>query len=113
MEKDANLRDLNGAMSLVLLRLFEEDPQRWESVRWLNHQPSPEGETFPEYLQKWLNAVPDRHKPFVLQIARLYGLNWQQTLPSASSSQILGKRKSTMTCDSTFPHSCEFGYPDF
>jgi hypothetical protein len=58
----------------VLLRLFEEKPQRWEAVRWLNNSPSPEGETFPEYLQKWHDAVPDKHRPFVGRIADLYGI---------------------------------------
>ncbi len=29
-------RELNGAMAVVLLDLFEAQPERWESVRWLN-----------------------------------------------------------------------------
>ena len=67
-------RDLNGAMSIVFLRLFEQQPERWEAVRWLNSAPSPEGETFGQYLQTWHDAVPDRHKPFVARVARLYGI---------------------------------------
>ena len=74
LEADPGLRDLNGAMSLVFLRLFEEKPERWEAVRWLNHAPSPEGETFGEYLQKWHDAVPEKHRPFVKRIAELYGI---------------------------------------
>jgi len=74
LEANAGLRDLNGAMSLVFLRLFEEKPERWEAVRWLNQAPSPEGETFEEYLQKWRDAVPARHKPFVKRITELYGI---------------------------------------
>jgi hypothetical protein len=80
LEKDAGRRDLNGPMSLVFLRLFEEEPGRWEAVRWLNHEPSPPGETFQEYLQKWHDAVPDRHKPFVAQVADLYGIEINQDL---------------------------------
>jgi len=79
-------RDLNGAMSLVLLRLFEEDPRRWEAVRWLNTAPSPEGETFRDYLGRWHQAVPDRHKAFVGRIAKLYGVE----LPPAEGSLVAG-----------------------
>jgi hypothetical protein len=71
---NANLRDLNGAMSLILLRLFEEDPRRWEAVRWLNHKPSPQGETFSEHLTAWREAVPERHQAFVEKVAALYGV---------------------------------------
>jgi hypothetical protein len=78
-------RDLNGAMSLVLLRLFEKDPQRWEAVRWLNSAPSPEGETFGEYLARWRRAVPERHKPFVGRIAELYGIE----LPSPTGQPVV------------------------
>jgi len=74
LRKQANRRDLNGAMAVVLLRLFETEPERWESVRWLNHTPSPAEETFPQYLQKWHDAVPERHQPFVKKIAGLYGI---------------------------------------
>jgi len=76
LRKNAGLRDVNGAMSLVMLRLFEEDPRRWEAVRWLNHlnsSPSPKGEAFRQYLQRWHDAVPEKHKPFVRRIAKLYG----------------------------------------
>ena len=74
LTKSSGLRDLNGAMSLVFLRLFEDDPRRWEAVRWLNHEPSPPGETFSEYLQKWHDVVPTRHRPFVTTVTRLYGI---------------------------------------
>ena len=74
LEKDPCKRDLNGAMAVVFLNLFEQDPSRWEAVRWLNSSPSPKGETFGDYLQKWHSAVPDGHKAFVRQVAGLYGV---------------------------------------
>jgi len=67
-------RELNGAMAVVLLELLERQPEHWEAVRWLNSAPSPPGETFQQYLQRWYDAVPARHKPFVVQVARLYGM---------------------------------------
>lgn len=74
LREHSGRRNLNGAMAVVLLRLFEAEPERWEAIRWLNHSPSPKGETFSEYLAKWHASVPDAHKPFVRKIAQLYGL---------------------------------------
>lgn len=74
LEKEPCNRELNGAMALVFLQLFEEQPERWEAVRWLNSSPPREGKTFTEYLQEWHDAVPARHKPFVAKIAGLYGV---------------------------------------
>lgn len=74
LSKNPTLRNLNSAMALVFLRLFEEDPNRWETIRWLNNTPSVEGETFQQYLRNWHAAVPERHKPFVKKVATLYGM---------------------------------------
>ncbi|MFP6621541.1 MAG: hypothetical protein VB877_19505 [Pirellulaceae bacterium] len=73
LRKTSTERDLNGAMSIVLLHLFERQPTHWEAVRWLNSTPSPAGETFEQYLKKWHGAVPQRHQEFVKKIAELYG----------------------------------------
>ncbi len=74
LTKEACDRSLNGAMSLVFLKLFEEKPSRWGSVRWLNSSPSKKGETFAQYLTKWRNAAPKKHKPFIEKVAGLYGV---------------------------------------
>ncbi len=77
LARRAGNRDLNGAMAVVLLRLFEREPSRWEAVRWLNAAPAPAGRTFREYLRAWHEAVPDRHKAFVRQVADLFGVPLQ------------------------------------
>ena len=63
-------------MSEMLLaayqEMMEEDPRRWEAIRWINSSPSPADETFAEYLTKWGHAVPPRHRDFVGQIGNLY-----------------------------------------
>jgi len=69
-------RALNGAMSIVLLSLFERDPQQWEAIRWLNPSPSPKGETFQTYLKKWHAAAPEKHRAFIAEIADMYGVAW-------------------------------------
>jgi len=74
MEKDPCSRELNGAMSIVFLQLLEEQPERWESVRWLNSSRPPQGETLEGYLRRWYEAVPEKHKATVERIGQLYGL---------------------------------------
>ena len=75
LQKNCCDREVNGAMALVLLRLFEEKPGRWDAVRWLNGPLSRKGDTFLQYLSKWRNAAPQRHKAFIAQIAGLFGLS--------------------------------------
>ncbi len=66
-------RELNGSMALIMLKLFEENPQRWEAVRWLNSGQRIPGESLDAYLQRWHDTVPDRHRGFIKEIADLYG----------------------------------------
>lgn len=74
LRKNAGNRELNGTMAIVLLRVFQDKPESWEAVRWLNSVPADEGDTFQQYLQKWQSAVPAKHKAFVKQIGDLYGI---------------------------------------
>jgi hypothetical protein len=61
-------------MALPLLELFEGAPESWEAVAWLNRSPSPEGGTLAEYLEKWRSAVPVKHRNFVDEVRRRFGL---------------------------------------
>ncbi len=70
--KDPKLKVVHEPVALVLLQMFEEDPKRWESVRWLNSAPAPEGESLRVYFKKWYVAVPKRHRPFVAEVAALF-----------------------------------------
>ena len=67
-------RELNGAMATVLLEMFEQSPERWEAVTWLNTSKSAPGETFGFYLEKWLRAAPPRHQLFIVEIKRAFGI---------------------------------------
>jgi len=76
--KEPCLRELNGAMAVVLLRLLEKEPEHWEAVRGLNSGPSTPDEPLALYFRRWHNAMPVKHKPFVKHIARLYGIALEQ-----------------------------------
>ncbi|MDB6071134.1 MAG: hypothetical protein JWL81_2305 [Verrucomicrobiales bacterium] len=74
LESTPRDRSLNGAMALPLLELLEGSPQSWEAVAWLNSAPAAEGDGFAEYLEKWRGAVPVRHREFVGEVMRRFGL---------------------------------------
>ena len=74
MEKEPCSRELNGAMSIVLLQFLEEQPERWEAVRWLNSSRPAQGETLQGYLGRWRQAVPEKHKATVERLGQLYGV---------------------------------------
>lgn len=74
LEQTPRDRSLNGAMALPLLELMEGTPASWQAVTWLNSSPSPEGETFAAYLERWRAAAPVRHREFVTEVMRRFGL---------------------------------------
>ncbi len=71
---NATDREKNGAMAIALLAVFEREPGHWDAIRWINSAPSPEGETFADYLTTWRNAVPERHRKFVESMAGMFGV---------------------------------------
>jgi hypothetical protein len=74
LRKNPTNRDLNGAMAVILLPLFEAEPEHWEAIRWLNQVARPADESFAAYLTRWHAAVPERHQAFVQEIAKLYSI---------------------------------------
>lgn len=77
-------RALNGAMALPLLGLVEAAPDSWEAVSWLNLEPSPEGESFGAYLERWQAAVPARHRAFVAEVMRRFEVAGSRPGPGAA-----------------------------
>ena len=67
--------DLNRVVAGALLPLFEQEPQRWEAVAYLNAGKSFPGQSFKEYMEDWEYHVPKRHKEFVRRIARLFNVD--------------------------------------
>lgn len=67
-------RELNGAISLLLLKVLEARPEAWEAVSWLNSAPSKPGETFDDYLAKWKKAAPERWHAFIAGLAKRFGV---------------------------------------
>jgi hypothetical protein len=74
LRKNPNTRELNGAMAVVLLHYFEEDPSRWEAVRWINAEPSPAGDTFEKFMARWHAAAPEKQRANIAAIGKLFGV---------------------------------------
>jgi hypothetical protein len=74
LERTPQDRALNGALALPLLEMFEGAPEAWEAVAWLNRTPTPKGESFNAFLERWRAAVPVRHRGFVGEVMRRFGV---------------------------------------
>jgi len=75
MRKESCIREKNRVVAVKLLPLFEKQPEHWEAVTWLNARPSGKPRSLAEYLGAWRDACPPEHKPFVTEIARVFGIS--------------------------------------
>ena len=80
---NADRRDLTGAIALALLPFLEEAPHRWTAFRWLNATACPENEPFADYLTRWRDNTPEKHKGTVQGVRQLFGL-WTNNWPCPS-----------------------------
>jgi len=74
LREEPCIREKNGVVAGVLLPLFEEHPEHWEAVGYLNAEALDGPRSFREYLQDWHRNVPGKHKAFVRRIAGLFGI---------------------------------------
>jgi hypothetical protein len=69
------LRRKDELVANQLLTLFENDPEGWGAVAYLNMTQPNRKQTFAEYLKAWHNRVPRRYEPFVESVAQLFGVS--------------------------------------
>lgn len=67
-------RDKNTVVAVMLLRVFEESPEHWEAVTWLNAVKSTPKQGFRQYLTDWQQHCPPEHQEFVRQLAARFGV---------------------------------------
>ena len=63
-------RDKNGVVAANLLALFEEEPEQWPAVGWLNTGTPPRNQSFRAYLINWHNSAPKKHRKFIRKVAK-------------------------------------------
>ena len=76
LSKNGTDRELNLFLASKLLPLFEKKPAGWQSLRYLNLGPLKENDSFKVYLNAWHQRVPAKHKPFVVEIAKQFAIEW-------------------------------------
>ncbi len=65
---DPYRRASNEIVAERLLKLFEQHPQSWGAISFLNHDKQMATHNLREYLQQWYACCPEAHKNFVQQV---------------------------------------------
>jgi hypothetical protein len=65
LRNDPYLRQKNEVLANLLLPLFQENPQNWTALNYLNLDPSDARTDLAEYLRHWYENAPSEHKHFV------------------------------------------------
>ena len=67
------LREKDELIANQLLELFEDDPTGWDAVSFLNQTKPTSNQTFGIYLGNWYRDAPQRNRPFIRKVAKLFG----------------------------------------
>ena len=86
LRNDPYMRNNNEVVANLLLPLFQEDPQNWASLNYLNLDPSDARDSLEDYLHHWYQNAPLQHKHFIAGVLAMFNLN--MTLPSTAPSSI-------------------------
>ena len=70
LARGAYQRGSNEVVANLLLPLFEENPELWEAIGFLNLDAP--GTTFQQYLQTWLDNAPPRYKDVIRYTMTLF-----------------------------------------
>jgi hypothetical protein len=77
----------NEIVATRLLALFEQHPEQWGAISYLNHDSKVGATDIREYLQRWYVCCPDAHKAFVLQVMAELGLSDKETNQHIASAR--------------------------
>ena len=72
--RNAYSRERNTVVAVALLPLFEERPQHWEAITWLNDGKLRKARTFADFLTAWMAVAPAKHQRIVGQIAGAFAI---------------------------------------
>lgn len=75
LRDDPYRRNENEVVANLLLPLFQENPQNWAALNYLNLDPSDARNSLGDYLQHWYQNAPAEHKRFIAGILALFGLD--------------------------------------
>lgn len=72
LREDYLLRDKNGVAASQLLTLFEQSPQSWDAINYLNLGKPDATHSFENYLNNWYSYAPEKHKKFISKIINMF-----------------------------------------
>ena len=72
MAANPYLRDKDEVVSNILLPLFEQNPEDWGAIAYLNADKSDASLGFKDYLEAWCVACPQRYRTVVDKIIALF-----------------------------------------
>lgn len=73
LENNQYMRDINTTIAIRLLPLFEETPQLWRAMSYINTWICADVDDVYKFFYKWLVALPYDLKPHALNIVELFG----------------------------------------
>jgi hypothetical protein len=74
IRKDPYLREKNEVVANLLLPLFEQNPENWDTLRYLNLEPADARNSLKQYLHNWYANAPGEHKIFIANILAILGI---------------------------------------
>lgn len=72
LRADYSLRDKNAVVADQLLPLFEQYPQNWEAVSYLNRGEPDTTHSFEKYLNNWYLHAPEKRKGFISKVINMF-----------------------------------------
>jgi hypothetical protein len=74
LRADAVQREKNLRAAAALLPLLEKAPGHWAALRHLNAVRDDPARSFRKHLDDWSRSAPERHRPFIRDVASLFGV---------------------------------------
>lgn len=94
LRNDPYLRDRNEVVANLLLPLFQDDPQNWAALNYLNLDPADARATLEQYLRNWYQNAPFEHKRFVAGVLAMFKL--EGVVPSSTLAGVPDKAATTL-----------------
>lgn len=69
LHASATKRNLNNVVAVALLPLFEDNPENWAAIQYLNSATPQSEQTFEQYLSDWYRNSPEDFHTFISEIA--------------------------------------------
>lgn len=98
MRSNPYLRDKNELVANLLLPLFDNHPEQWDAIRYLNLDPSDARNSLHDYLQDWYRNAPTEHKSFITSVLDMFHLG--EVGPTLATAPAEGN-KQIATADTT------------